>query len=213
MTPSDATEKIIPAEKEVAKPSVPPPSSGKEIPSSVNEPPHEVANKEEQKEEIRSKIDTIGKKKPSGLSLKSIQHKRALLAKQKEKHETFTSNANEPFTQTQIQAAWDEYSKHLKKHGNHNLASIIGAETPTLDKNKIHVEMPTETMKLELERAQGKLMGFIKKRIKNDQIELEIDVNEKAEKKYVFTARDKYEKLKEKNPLLEKLRKTFDLDV
>jgi DNA polymerase-3 subunit gamma/tau len=56
-------------------------------------------------------------------------------------------------------------------------------------------------------------MNFIKKKIQNTTIELEIDVNEKATKKYAFTTRDKFEKLKEKNPLIDKLRTTFDLDI
>ena len=32
-------------------------------------------------------------------------------------------------------------------------------------------------------------------------------------KRYAYTPREKFDKLKEKNPLIEKLRKEFDLDV
>ncbi|HET8808985.1 MAG TPA: DNA polymerase III subunit gamma/tau [Flavobacteriaceae bacterium] len=178
--------------------------------SEVNEPSSEEHAVSEKK--VKPTITLENKTKTSGLSLKSIQRKKELLAKQKEK-QPISEIRNEPYTETQVLAAWDDYAKHVKAHGNHNLASIIGADLPTLKGDKIHLEMPTETMKLELQRAQGTLLGFIRKKIKNNNLELEIQVNEKAEKKYVFTAREKYEKLKEKNPLLEKLRRTFDLDV
>ena len=56
-------------------------------------------------------------------------------------------------------------------------------------------------------------MGFLKTRLKNTTISLVIDVNEATAKKFVFTPIEKYNKLKEKNPLLDKLRTTFDLDV
>ena len=93
------------------------------------------------------------------------------------------------------------------------MASIVDTDKPTLVGKTIHVELPNDTMKIELKKAQGNLMNFIKKKIQNTTIELEIDVNEKATKKYAFTTRDKFEKLKEKNPLIDKLRTTFDLDI
>lgn len=133
--------------------------------------------------------------------------------KQKEKQQAGKLELNEPYSETQVMAAWDDYRKFLKKHGNHNLASIIGAEMPILRGDILSIEMPTDTMKLELERAKGPLLAYIRKRIKNTNLDLHIEVNETSEKKYVFTTREKFDKLKEINPLLEKLRKTFDLDV
>lgn len=190
-------------------------SPQKEANPKPNEPIAEVQAAEtvEEHKNTSSKIDLKKKTKTSGLSLRSIREKKELLEKQKEQQQDTRVALNEPYTENQILAAWDAYAKHLKKHGNHNLASIIGADLPQVKENKIHVVMPTETMKLELRRAQNQLMKHIRKTVKNDHVELQIEVNEKAEKKYVFTPRDKYEKLKEKNPLLEKLRKTFDLDV
>ena len=38
-------------------------------------------------------------------------------------------------------------------------------------------------------------------------------INEAVEKKYAFTPEDKYAKLQEKNPLIDLLRATFDLDI
>ncbi|HET8838890.1 MAG TPA: DNA polymerase III subunit gamma/tau [Flavobacteriaceae bacterium] len=185
--------------------------SKESIPAALHEPEEKPST--DSTKIAKPVADTKNEKKTSGLSLKSIQRKSELRAKQKAELRDSKPESNEPFTETQVLAAWDDYAKYLKRHGNHNLASILGAEMPVLKDKTLFIEMPTETMKLELERAQSGLMAYIRKQVKNDKIALNIEVNETAAKKYVFTTREKFEKLKEKNPLLEKLRKTFDLDV
>jgi len=54
---------------------------------------------------------------------------------------------------------------------------------------------------------------FIKEKLQNFDISLTITVNEKEVKKYAYTPIEKYNKLKEKNPLIETLRKEFGLDI
>lgn len=150
----------------------------------------------------------------SGLSLSSIKRK---LEHEKNKQDKVIDVSNLPteeFTETQMQDAWNAYIIKLNKKGQKNMASIIGIDIPKLrDGNKLAIEFPNHTMKVELERAKGPLLDFIRRKLNNYDIELRIEVNEKAEKKYAYSTEDKYRKLLEKNPLLEKLRKTFDLDL
>ena len=54
---------------------------------------------------------------------------------------------------------------------------------------------------------------MILKKINNFSVTLDITVNEELEKQYAYTPIEKYEKLKEKNPNIDLLRKTFDLDI
>ncbi|MCB0389528.1 MAG: DNA polymerase III subunit gamma/tau, partial [Winogradskyella sp.] len=75
------------------------------------------------------------------------------------------------------------------------------------------LEFPNATNKVEVERQQYDLMMFLKKSLNNYELQLSIDVNEEMEKQYAYTTREKYEKLLEKNPMIETLRKTFDLDI
>jgi DNA polymerase-3 subunit gamma/tau len=117
------------------------------------------------------------------------------------------------FSETQLQMAWNEYVQRLKKSGEKILASILETDLPKLKEREIIIELPAETMKIDLERAQNKLMGFLKNKLHNSQISLTILVNESSAKKFAFTPIEKYNKLKEKNPLIDKLRSTFDLDV
>ncbi len=156
----------------------------------------------------------IKKEKVSGLSLKSIQKKREIEARLQEALPSKEVVLNGEFTETQLQATWNDYVKRIKKQGSKILASILETDLPKLqDKNRIVIELPNETMKINLEREQNKLMSYLKQKLQNTEIRLVINVNEQSAKKYAFTPIEKYNKLKEKNPLIDKLRSTFDLDV
>ncbi|WP_324721127.1 DNA polymerase III subunit gamma/tau [Salinimicrobium sp. HB62] len=152
-------------------------------------------------------------KKVSGLSLKSIQKKKELEAQKREAQAEVEVVKNGKFSEEEMQAAWQEFSEEQNEKGEKILASIMQTDTPALMGKNICVELPNETMKLELEKVQYHLMGFLKEKLQNTHIQLKVSVNEKAEKKFAFTAIEKFEKLREKNPFIEKLRSTFDLDV
>ena len=68
-------------------------------------------------------------------------------------------------------------------------------------------------MKKEIERENFELMEYLRAKLNNHFIQLQISVNEKSAKKFAFTPEEKYEKLREKNPAIDLLRKTFDLDL
>ncbi|MDN3594557.1 DNA polymerase III subunit gamma/tau [Zunongwangia endophytica] len=191
-----------------------------EVPKISEEEPKETEStkiKPEQNEAPKTAPVTdpeIKKERVSGLSLASIRKKKELAAQVRDQAPEREAVMTEEFSETQVQAAWDDYVHRLKKHGEKILASILETDLPTLKgNNEIHLELPAESMKIDLERGQHKLMSFLKGRLKNTTISLVIDVNEATAKKFVFTPIEKYNKLKEKNPLLDKLRTTFDLDV
>ena len=155
----------------------------------------------------------VRSEKVSGLSLKSIRAKKEILARKSEVNANTVEEKNEEFTENQLQAGWDEYIHRLKHKGSKILASIMETDMPKLQGKVIEVTLPNETMKNDLEKGQHQLMSFLKKKLQNTFISLEITVNEQAVKKYAYSNIEKFNKLKEKNPLIEKLRTTFDLDV
>jgi DNA polymerase-3 subunit gamma/tau len=152
-------------------------------------------------------------KKVSALSLKSIQKKqelkKELIANQPDEQNLPTEEIDEP----QMIAAWKEYTDQVEKDGKYNLLSHLTMGVPKLEGSLIHLEFPNETIKVEVERAKYELLGFLRKKLQNYNVDLSIEVNETAEKRYAYTPREKFEKLKEKNPMIEKLRKEFDLDI
>ena len=149
----------------------------------------------------------------SGLSLKSIKAKKEHQIRQMEVVIDPNDLPKEEFTEAQFMKAWRAYIKSLNVNGEKIMASILEMDTPKLEGTSIGLEFPNETLKIELERAQFPLMEYLRKTLKNFDISLNIIVNEEAAKQYVFTPIEKYQKLKEKNPNIELLKKTFGLDI
>ncbi len=150
----------------------------------------------------------------SGLSISSI--------KAKKKHElnkievTYDEDSlpDDPITEAELLKHWHSYVKLLDEKGKKILASNLSSDTPKIkDGTTIVIELPNDTMKKEVEREQLDLMTFLKKALNNHYLLLSISVNEETIKKYAFTPQEKYEKLREKNPAIDLLRKTFDLDL
>ena len=93
------------------------------------------------------------------------------------------------------------------------MASNLMTDTPKLQKDHIiWIELPNDTMKKEVEREQFGLIEYLRTKMNNHAINLKITVNEETAKKFAFTPEEKYQKLREKNPAIDILRKAFDLD-
>jgi len=150
--------------------------------------------------------------KTSGFSLKAIQKKKELIAA-KEKDKPKQIERYSEFSEEDLIKSWKAYSNKIEKRGNKILASVYNSDTPKLNGKKICIELPNETMKISVLQDQSSLMKFLKEELDNTEISLEIKVNHVQEKKYAFTPREKYQKLVEVNPSIEKLRKTFELDI
>lgn len=190
----------------------------------VNEPTNEVFTKDNSSEKIEShQIKNVPEQPPvaterkarkvSALSLKSIQKKQELkqeLAANQPKVEDLPVN---DFTEDQMLTYWKEYTTAVEKDGKFNLLSHLTMGVPKLDGSIIHLEFPNQTIKTEVERAKYELLGFLREKLQNYDIDLDITVNETTVKKYVYSTREKFEKMKEMNPAIERLRQEFDLDI
>lgn len=178
-----------------------------------------VAKEEIQKETtvaLEEKSKTIPERnaeRVSALSLKSIQQKRQIQEEQKNKEVKIEKLPEESFSESTLQLAWKEYARLLEKKGEHIIASHLDMVLPTFENNTIHVTYPNETIKVELERSQQYLLNFLSKKLSNYSLQLVIEVNESEQKNYAYTTREKFDKLREKYPIMDVLRKSFDLDV
>ncbi len=173
-----------------------------------------VATSQEELQKTEANAPKIEPRKDriSGLSIKGLHKKKELEQKRASQKVDVTNLPKEPFTEIAMQAAWQEYVDKITAAGEKIIASNLEADVPTLEGTTIHLEFPNETMKIEVERAQGPLLEFLKRKLNNYEIILEIAVNEEVQRKYAYTPQEKYEKLLSQNPALDILRKTFDLD-
>ena len=160
------------------------------------------------------KVDiALQKSKTSALSMKGLRKKKEIIEKQKLNEVVHEILPTQEFTEDQMLKSWNSHVENLKDSGEKIMASILSTDIPKLEGHNIHIELPNNSMKTEIERHSSQLMGHIKKELSNYNIELIIEVNEEAAKKYAFTPMEIYEKLKEANPLIDELRETFDLDI
>ena len=154
----------------------------------------------------------FARKRTSSLSLKSIHQKKE--SKKKVVEENFDNHPKDVFTEKELQLFWQEYINILNKKGERSMASIIAADAPKLDgKFKIVYTVPNKLMQDQFKKGRPKLLNFLREKLNNYGIDIALELNETVEKKFAYTPQEKYSKLLEKNPMLEKLRQTFMLDL
>jgi hypothetical protein len=151
--------------------------------------------------------------KVSALSLASIRAKRELQETTKSLTKEAIHLPTEPFNETDMLLHWNKYAQKLGDKGYKIMESLLSINDPVLNGTEITLELPNESSKIDFESEKNGLLGYLKGHLHNHDITIKVIVNESIENKFAFTAQDKYNRLKEINPNLELLRKTFDLDI
>ncbi|MDG1451348.1 MAG: DNA polymerase III subunit gamma/tau, partial [Polaribacter sp.] len=157
-------------------------------------------------------IHKSAERRTSSLSLKSIHHKKE--DKTASTEVNYDNHPKEVFTEKTLQKYWEEYTDLLNKKGQKSMASIVGTALPILEDGfKILFTVPNKLMEDQFKKGKPKLLKFLREKLNNYGIEILLTLNETVEKKFAYTPQEKYLKMKGMNPLLEKLRQTFELDM
>ena len=166
-----------------------------------------------EKNEIKPRLDIdIRQLSSSGLSLKSLEKKQEQTNKSSVV-DNKTELEENPYTETDVVALWENYSKMMEEKGRFNIASILRIDKPKLVENTINLTLPNSINKVELDIEKKEIIDYIRKNLKNSNIYLELIVDEKIEEKLVYTEKDKYDLMKKKNPNLDKLKDSFSLSI
>lgn len=179
----------------------------------ISSPPSETITQSE--EPVVKKINIVAPtKRVSGLSISSLKAKKAHELNKIEVVIDKDDLPKQSFTEEELQQHWSAFIEDIDAKGQKILASNLHSDIPKLKDNyTICIELPNSTMKKEIERESFELMEYLRTKLNNHFIELKISVNEESAKKFAFTPEEKYEKLREKNPAIDLLRKEFDLDL
>jgi len=151
--------------------------------------------------------------KVSALSLSSIRAKRELEKTQKATVRDTVHLPTEPFTETDMLLQWNKYAQRLGDKGRKIMESLLLVNDPKLDGTTIIHELPNEGSKIDFDSEKFDLLGYLRGKLHNHDIMIEIVVNESMDSRRAFTPQDRFNRLNEMNPNLELLRKTFDLDI
>ncbi|MFT6065268.1 MAG: DNA polymerase-3 subunit gamma/tau [Polaribacter sp.] len=167
---------------------------------------------EEQRPKLEKPILKSAQRRTSSLSLKSIHQKKEV--KKSAVEENYDNHPKDPFTEKQLQDLWIAYVTFLQEKGERSMASIVATDIPKLVANfKVSFTVPNKLMEEQFKKGRPKLLNFLRERLNNYGISILVKLNETVEKKFAYTPLEKFNKMKAMNPLLEKLRQTFELDM
>ena len=164
----------------------------------------------------KNKVDqNFNTRMVSGLSISSLKEKKRIVNENLLKSKIEEKKINkEEVTQEVLLKYWNKFSEDLNKKGEKNFSSILQLSEPTLKNNyEIHYTLSNNINKIELEKNKNKLLNFLSKNLKNDLLELILKVNKEKEKKFLYSAKEKFERMKKINPSIEKMRKDFKLGL
>lgn len=120
----------------------------------------------------------------------------------------------EPLSQNSLEQYWLEYSEMLKAKGKTTDASAFAMNKPVLvAENTVTFTVHNAMAQERLNADKTSLMDFLRARLRNNVFTLEIILSKEEGEAKIYTTQDKFKRLTELNPALNKLRQTFDLDL
>ena len=159
-------------------------------------------------------VSTSGKRPgrpPMGTSLKEIAHPK--VQQQNPQGQTVQTSATDlrtNFSQEQLQKAWNEYANTIEKKVY--LKNIMSNSKPQLLNNfYFEVGVHNPGMQEELINNAIDILAVLRQKLQNTHIQMRVRIMESNEKHLAYTSAEKYQHMLEINPLIDKLRKDFDL--
>jgi len=169
----------------------------------------------------RSKVKVQKKSKPvadinltdfetSTLSLKSIEKEKDIVDGKLNINEEYDEVRN--ITLKDITETWVEYANNQEDKGRYIIASILRISLPEFEDSTIIYSVPNNTTSIEVDQEKQQIIQFFRAKL-NSKIDISLKIDKSIDKKVAYTNKEKYELLKEKNPLIEDLKNQFKLSI
>jgi hypothetical protein len=116
----------------------------------------------------------------------------------------------EPFSEEQLRAAWNAFAEQRKKfQAEYQLLS----QPYQREDGLIVVELLSPVHETMLDNIKSELTAFLRDQLKNYTIQVTGRLQTGEEKKIIYTNREKFDFLVEKNPMLKELKDRLGLDT
>lgn len=117
----------------------------------------------------------------------------------------------ESYTQEQLTEAWMEYAYSIKS-SDLDFFSTLSSFLPVIKTaTQVEVTVHNSTQSSDIIKMKPQLLAAVRKVIKNFDFDFEIVINKEEAKEIAVTPQEKFAKMIEKNPLLEKLKNKLEL--
>lgn len=121
---------------------------------------------------------------------------------------------SEVFSQEELIKAWEHFCEKAGKEKRIGLHTAMNAADVHIGENNVvEITVSSSPAAHELEHNMLDILAFLKKTLRNTIITHRVTVNEGVREHLPYTPREKYEYLRLKNPLLEKMRNELDLNI
>ncbi len=144
-----------------------------------------------------------------GISISSFIKKGVLV---ENKVEEDKKQYNNDFSNEKLLEAWEEYINGLKEEKL--LKNAMSIYKPKKQSNNIiKIEVGNEINKNYFEENSLSIMDFLRKKLSNDYLVMEIEIVETKLTQKAMTSVDMFEELAKQNPALQKLTDEFGLEL
>ena len=117
---------------------------------------------------------------------------------------------NEPFTEQQLREAWNQYADQRRKY---QAEFQMLSQPYTINDKQIVVNLLSSVHETMLNNIKIELAGFLREKLRNSYIQVTGQLTESDDKKIIYTNRDKFDYLADKNPILKELKDRLGLDT
>ncbi len=153
--------------------------------------------------------------KTSGLSINALT-KSKTTDDEETTQEEFRSELRTDFSEKEFETAWDELITFIEEKelaGGSIISAALRTHKARFDKNfKILLKVDNKSQEEEINFIRTEIHSFLRKRLKNGAIELNLEIVRDKKEKKAYTDEEKFYKLAEEHPVLLKLKKELDLD-
>lgn len=154
---------------------------------------------------------TIRRKSTLSINDRKLRKEEEDEEKQKE---ALTGEARNEFSQAMLRNKWMQLARNLRKEGKESLYVTLTKHQPELEDNFIvSFSIDSEVQLLELNELKADILSFIRQELQNYGVQLDFRMNKNQEVKKRETSKERYNKMVEKYPALDSLRKRFNMDL
>lgn len=114
-----------------------------------------------------------------------------------------------------LQEAWNGFVEKLRKNDRLALVATMSLGIPELRGRQVVYAVNNPLQREQMDGLRTEILIHLKSELRNAQLELHVEMEEqnREEKKAFLSDKDRYNLMVEKNPALDKLRKALDLDL
>jgi DNA polymerase-3 subunit gamma/tau len=161
--------------------------------------------------EVKRSTTPLKRRRRSSLSITS--HLEEKKKSEDDKVIDYSNMPKDDFTLEQMLKYWYEYAESLNKQGDQLLYSAMKREDPILNKNTIVCSLLNNTLATRFESESIKLLQYLREKLNNYSIKIETPITKLEEVKQVYTSRDRYDFILNKNALLQDFVTKLKLDL